>query len=157
MVGGAVLESASSLASADGGVPVAETTEFAISAGGEFGTVLAAELEFSIPHAERILGAVCRSRMLAGGNTLSTFPVAEVISLAHFSNVDGGNTRDLGVTIAAVAAVTDLELPFASRISITVDVVVVLVLAALSTSVQSPFAHSIGVAARLVEDESTER
>ena len=157
LVGGTILELAGSLASADGGVPIAETTKFAISTGSELGTVLAAHFEVRIPHAERILGAVGGSRMLADRNTLSAFPVAEVVSFAHFSHVDGGNTRDLGVTIAAVAAVADLELPFASRIGIAVDIVVVLVLTALSTSVQSPFAHSIGVAARLVEDESTER
>lgn len=122
-------------------------------------TVLAAELEFGVPHAERILGTVDRRGSLADLNTLLVggIPVAELIIGAHFRNVEKSGSGDLGITTALVAANTDAVLPFAGRIGVAGAGAEVLELATLSTSVEAPFAHRIGITGRLVEDESALR
>jgi hypothetical protein len=113
----------------------------AVSLRGDLTTRLAAHTVTGVPHALVVTNTVGLSDVITNGVTEGSVPLAEVITRAHFSDVERRNTRNLGITIAAVAARASKRVPVARRLGIAGKLRVESVLAALLANAQSPFAH----------------
>ncbi len=141
---------------ADTGLVVegAHGAEVAVSLRGDLTARLAADTLVGVPHALAVGAAGAFGGELADGVASSTIPQAEVISGAHFCDVERRDTGDLSITIAAVAAGASKSVPEAGSITIAIELGVVLVLATLLADAQSPLAHGVGVAAELGEEQA---
>lgn len=113
LVEAAILNLACTFAFTDGGVPVAERTEFAIVGGGELGAVLATFGQSGVPHAVGIGSAVLLRRSGADSDASGSVEVAEIIGFAHLGDVEESDARDLGVAATLVAASTNGVIPSA--------------------------------------------